>query len=173
MMRRTVSEDSKDQFIILDAGATRLERDEHTGSVILNSGDQECRVGVISMAFPLSNPKHWLLVRDEEGEEIGIIDDFRRLDSDSKQIARAELEKSYFLPAVTDVNDIKEDMNVVTWKVETNRGPRTFMVRSVRQNIRRIAGFGILIKDVDGNRYRIRDYRELPPDAQQMVEEYI
>lgn len=172
-MRRTVSEGSKDHFIILDAKNIRLERDERLGSVFMTYGDEQNRVGVISMAFPLSNPKHWLLVRDEEGEEIGIIDDFRRLDSQSKNIARAELEKSYFLPDITDVNHIKEEMNVVTWEVETNRGARTFMVRSVRQNIRRIAGFGILIKDVDGNRYRIRDYRELPPEAQQMVEEYI
>jgi hypothetical protein len=164
---------AKDQFIILKADEIRFERDEHAGGIVMIKGEERLRVGIISRAFPLSNPRRWLLVRDEEGDEIGLIDDARHLDSHSRNIVREEVEKSYFLPDITNVIDIDEDLNVVTWEVDTNRGLRTFMVRSVRQNIRRIAGFGILIRDVDGNRYRIRDYRQLPPRAQQMVEEYI
>ena len=113
------------------------------------------------------------LIRDEEGTEIGLLDDVRGLDPDSQRIIRDELERSYFMPRITDVLDVREELNVVIWEVETNRGPRKFEVRHVRQNIRRMGRRRLVIKDVDGNRYEIRDWIKLPPLAQKLIQNYL
>ena len=114
-----------------------------------------------------------IVVRDEEGTEVGVLGDISGLDAASRRIVNEELERSYFLPRITDVLAVDEDLGVVTWKVITDRGPRTFQVRRVRQNTRRIGRWRVIIRDVDGNRYEMKDWTALPPRAQRCIEQYL
>jgi len=160
------------ELVIIRAGTVKFSRDAD-GRVILHRGGQSQPVGSIMSAFPLTSPAKMVSIRDEEGTEIGLLDDIRGLDPDSQRIIRDELERSYFMPRVTDVRDVREELNVVIWEVETNRGPRKFEVRHVRQNIRRMGRRRLVIKDVDGNRYEIRDWIKLPPLAQKLIQNYL
>jgi len=162
-----------DAFMI-DAAAARFDRDPADDAHVLMTVDGTTQhVGSVTMAFPLSDRARMVVVRDREGREIGVLDNLSKLHQDSREIVEAEIEKAYFLPRITNVNDIEQDLNLVTWSVETDRGPRTFHVRSVRQNIRRIGRARLVIRDVDGNRYEIPDTRALTPRGRRLVEEYI
>ena len=77
------------------------------------------------------------------------------------------------MPRITDIHSIKETLNVEEWDVETNKGPRTFQVRHARQNVRRLGPRRFAIKDVDGNRYSVRDWINLPPQAQKLFDPYL
>ena len=77
------------------------------------------------------------------------------------------------MPRVTDILDLRERMNGVEWEVQTNRGPRSFQVRHVRWSVRRIGPRRLVIKDVDGNRYEIRDWMQLSPASQKLLEPYL
>ena len=158
--------------LLLDAKDVRFERDPEDQVRMRRDGETRT-VGTVAMAFPLSNPKRMVVVRDESGSEVGILDDLRQLDTDSRQVIREELEKSYFMPRIVDVERIEEELSVVTWRVATDHGPRTFQVRASRASIRKLGGRRVIIRDVDGNRFLISDWLELPPRARRLVEEHL
>ena len=56
------------------------------------------------------------------------------------------------------------------WQVETDRGPRTFEIRSSRRDMRVLSAGRILIRDADGNLYEVPDYRQLDPQSRALVE---
>ena len=163
---------SEDEEILIRAADVRFTRNAE-GRVVMASGGETRVVGNVMSAFPLTSAGRMVSVRDQEGQELGLLDDVHGLDPDSREIVREELERSYFMPRVKDILDIKEELNVVTWEVVTNRGPRTFDVRHVRQNVRRMGPRRLVIKDVDGNRYEIRDWMNLPPLAQRLIQIYL
>lgn len=134
---------------------------------------QEIEVSSITMAFPLSRKGRMIVVRDMQGEEIGILTELTGLDPVSRRTVLDELERSYFLPCITNVIDITEAHGVLNWQVETDRGPRTFQLRHVRQSLRRLGRRRIVILDVDGNRYDIQDVTALPRRAQPLLDRYI
>lgn len=158
--------------LLLDPETVRFERDPEDQVRMRRDGETRT-VSTVSMAFPLSNPKRMVVVRDESGSEVAMLDDLRQLDADSRRVIKEELEKSYFMPQILDVERIEEELNVVTWKVLTDRGRRTFQVRAARTNIRKLAGRRLIIRDVDGNRFLIGDWFDLPPRARRLVEEHV
>ena len=159
----------------LDASKIRFkrERSQDGEELCLITEDGTYHVDTITMAFPLSHRTSMVVVRDQDGEEIGIISNLSGLDEASSKIVSMEMEKSYFLPAILDVYDVAEHLGVATWKVETDRGARTFLVRQPRQNLRKIGRRRVVIRDVDGNRYEIKNIQSLPPRAQRKFEEFL
>lgn len=157
---------------LLSAKSVRFRRDGD-GTVRMEGHGQERVVAGVQGAFPLTRPAGMVSLRDDDGREIGLLDDVGALDRDSRRIVREELDRAYFMPRIEGIEDIKEALSVVEWRVVTNRGPRTFVVRHVRKNVRRIGPRRYMVKDVDGNRYEIRDCLNLPPAAQKLIEPYL
>lgn len=162
---------AEDAFVI-KASDVRFRRDP-SGHVVFHQAGQEQRIGGLLSAFPLTNAGRVVSVRDEAGQELGLLDDAHALDAESRRIVAQELERSYFMPRITDVLDVREELNVVTWEVQTDRGPRTFEVRHILQNVRRLGRRRVVIKDVDGNRYEIRDWTALPAPARELIQLFL
>lgn len=167
----TLDLDIEDIFI--EAEKVAFRRDEH-GEVWVTLGDGPAqRLGGCISAFPLTHPHQLVAIRDEQGEDLAMLDDVDRLDEASHAIVSEELERTYFMPWIQDILDIDEHLNVVEWEVVTDKGERTFQVRNVRQNVRRVGRRQFVIKDVDGNRYEISDWMALPAAAQKLLEGYL
>lgn len=163
---------SDEDHFVIQATEVRLSRSPE-GQLVLHQDDSVQSVGSVMSVFPLTRPARMVALRDADGDEIGILDDVRKLDPASRGIMAEELERAYFMPAINDILDVREELRVVTWDVVTDKGPRTFQVRHVRQNVRRMGRRRLVIKDVDGNRYEIRDWLKLPPFAQKMIQIYL
>jgi len=157
---------------MLQSGNVRFRRNAEGKVLLCVDGAEQVVAGVVS-AFPLTHRHTMVSLRGADGEEIGILDDVGRLDEDSRRIIRQELDRSYFMPRITDIMDLSESMNVEEWKVQTDKGPHTFLVRGARRNVRRMGRRRLVIKDVDGNRYDIPDWMSLPPYAQKLLEPYM
>ena len=157
---------------LIDAASMRILKTEK-GRLELHHDGRVQAVGSIVAAFPLTRPGTMVSLRDEEGDEIGVLDSVAQLDAASQEVMREELERSYFMPVIGDILDVREELGVVTWEVETDRGPRTFQVRNVRQNVRKMGNRRLVIKDVDGNRYEVRDWLGLQPLAQKLLQIYL
>jgi len=143
------------------------------GQLVLILRDGEVYEDVqVRRTFPLSAPNRWLSVCTAEEEEIGLLPTLDGLDKQSRRLLQGELEKRYFLPQITVVHSVRSVRGVIHWEVETDRGPRTFEVRG-RDNIRELPGQRLLIRDIDGNRYEIRDYRALDPRTVEEIERFI
>ena len=119
------------------------------------------KLGRIASAFPLSSSKETIVFFDREGEEIVVMKQAEALDSESSRVLEEELEKAYFMPRVEAILQLEESLGVETWTVQTDKGKRTFEVRSPRHNVRKLGKGQVVIKDVDSNRYEVPNWRRL------------
>lgn len=156
---------------LTDGGELRFRRDRKQGLLMERDGE-EITVGQLAVAFPLSSLDRYVSVADDDGSEIVMIRDISALDADSLKLLRAELERVYFMPRIEDVANIDVTLGVYRWEVTTDRGERVFEVRHPRHNIRRLGSNRFIVRDVDGNRYDIPDWNQLPAAAREIVAEY-
>jgi len=164
--------DLRGELNLLDLKGLRLYIDAF-GDLTLELPDGKVHEAVTPIrAFPITSEEHFIVLRDKDGEELGTIKDITHLDRDSRKTLRAELRWAYFTPEITMVNSIEERNHVPKWDVETDRGPRVFEIRTSR-DVRVLEDGRILIRDADGNRLEVPDYRTLDPISQAMVESQI
>ncbi len=114
----------------------------------------------VRLAFPLSQSDQTISFQLQDGTEVGTLKDLQSLDQISASALKAELDRAYFIPRITSVQEIREEYGVTRWNVQTDRGPRTFEVQS-RHDIRPAGHGRYIIRDIDGNRYEIRSLAEL------------
>ncbi|MBM3241026.1 DUF1854 domain-containing protein [Candidatus Poribacteria bacterium] len=154
----------EDEVKPLDAKSIKIYRNELDDLVIeLPDGSKHAKVRTMR-AFPLSNPGEFIILRDKEDNEVGLIENINELNSKYKKVLEEELQKSYFIPQITKIKNLEEKFGISEWEVETNKGAHTFNVRN-REEVRLFSSGRVLIKDADGNRYEIPDYRRLDPKS--------
>jgi len=155
---------------MLNPDDVKLERDVQQ-SMHLRVGRNEHYSPVkLKLAFPLTDPEHYIIFEDEDGGFIAILEDYSNLDSQSRQIVEEELEKSYFIPKIVRICDIDEEFRIMHWRVETERGVRSFEVKSRRRDIRWLDDRHVIIRDADGDKYEIPDYYQLDSQSKELFE---
>jgi len=163
----------EDELKILDPKKIRIYKDEFNRLKLNIIGDKEYPEVRAVMSFPLTGPEHFVSlfeVKDgKKGKEIGTIEDIRKLDSDSRKLLKTELKKEYFMPQITKINSMTELHGVMRFDVETDKGRRVFETR-YREDIRRMSGGRIVIRDSDGNRYEILDHRKLDQRSRNLID---
>ena len=158
--------------ILLDAATLRCLKDTE-GRLVISGDTREVRAFSILTAFPITRPGHMVSVRDADGEEVAIIDDISKLDPNSREVVQQELEKSYFMPRITDIIYSEEKLGVLTMEVDTDKGSRTFQIRNIRKSIRQVGKGRVIIRDVDGNRYEIPHWASLYSRGRNILMEYL
>ncbi|MBO0798132.1 MAG: DUF1854 domain-containing protein [Blastocatellia bacterium] len=136
-------------------------------------GDRSYLKVNIIRAFPLADPGRFLSVRDGANEEIGMILDPAQLSDENRKLVEGYLERRYIVPAVTRIVSAKERFGTVDWTMETDRGTARFTTRNLRENTQRPAPGRIIINDVDGNRYDIRNVDDLSLEDQELLFRHI
>ncbi len=158
----------EEELNLLDPKQIRFSLDEFRELTMEQNGEQK-NVRPLR-AFPLSAEENFIVLKDDNEKEIGTIRRIEDLEPHSQSVLRAELERAYFTPRILQINALEEDFHVPRWDVTTDRGPRVFEIRSSRRDIRVLSAGRVLIRDADGNRYEIPDYRSLDPASRSLVE---
>ena len=127
------------------------------GALCVNVGSDVYEDIRVRRAFPLLHTERYIGFQLADGEELGMLEDLRELDTQSRAVLDQELEKMYFLPVILEFGDMGEEHNVIFADVVTSSGPRTIYVRGYRNKIRSLPGNRAIIEDVEGNRYEVRD----------------
>jgi len=157
----------------LDPRRTRLFRDE-TGSLRMTIEGERTYLDVkFAYAFPLSDPEHFIGVLDGRDRSIGIFSDIDELDEASQELARQALKRRYFIPDIVRILGLREEFGVVYFDVETDRGPREFVVRGLRDSIEILDNGRILIADTDGNRYNIPNWQQMDARSRRLLASFI
>ena len=155
---------------VLDPAGVRVRLNEH-GQVELHLPDETVHTGVaIVPAFPISRPNRFVYFRDEEGKELGLLVDPRRLDRESRDIVLAQADQAYFMPQITRIQRVEERMGVARWEVETDRGWSSFDVVSRSESVWFVGRNRVVIRDADGNRYLIEDLSALDRRSRRLAE---
>jgi hypothetical protein len=151
---------------LLEAKWVRLFRSREGTPRAEIDGELSCLHVRVHCAFPLSHPEEYISLRDGQGHEIGLIRSLHDLDAESRAVAEEEIERRYFLPEITAVQSLTGRFGIREWQVETDRGPRTFMVRGRSENVVQMPPHRVVVTDVLGNRYKIPDTTKLDRRSQ-------
>ncbi len=160
------------QLVFLDVKKLRFFRHGVTLRLTIEEERSYLKVSILR-AFPLSEPHRFLSVRGSENKEIGLIVNPADLDGANRQLVDEELERRYLVPTVTRIVSAKERFGTVDWTMETNRGLCRFTTRNLRENVQRPSPDRIILNDVDGNRYDIRNLDDLSIASQELLFRHI
>lgn len=123
----------------------------------------------ILKARPVTDPLGTLCALDDKKKEVATWASLESIPEPSKTVAREALGLRYVTPEITRVLSLRHWAGNYWWQVETDRGPRHFVVKSPHKNIQAL-GQGLMIKDVLGNRFLITSIMELDPPSRRHVE---
>jgi hypothetical protein len=118
-------------------------------------------------AFPLTNLNEFIGLTDGiAGHEIGMLRNIRDLAPDARRLVQEQINKRYFIPKILRIIEAKREFGTVYWDVETDRGPRKFIMRGIRDSIHEVEPDRYLVVDIDGNRFDVPQLANLDPRSQ-------
>lgn len=108
----------------------------------------------VHRCFPWSEPDQFLSLRDAENREVAMVTRLDELEAESREALARALVEAGFVLKVTRIADVDEEVEVRSWKVETEQGPRSFQTR-LDDWPWEVPGGGIVIRDVSGDLYHV------------------
>jgi hypothetical protein len=106
-------------------------------------------------------------------QELGLIRNVNELPAEAQELVRASLLRRYLVHVIKRVHAIKQFSGFLSFEVETDLGPRDFILRYNGAAATDYGAAGRILVDVEANRYVIPDLGELPPGDRQLFERYI
>jgi hypothetical protein len=110
----------------------------------------------VHRCFPWSEPDRFLSLRDQENQEIAMVTHLDELNKESREALSEALVEAGFVLRVLGISEVDEEVEIRTWKVETEQGPRSFQTK-LDDWPWEVPGGGIVIRDVAGDLYHVAD----------------
>lgn len=124
--------------------------------------------------YPLSEWRRWISILDDTGRvELCWIERLDDVPEPSRLAIEAELDQRYVTPVITRILECRElspreRIEIVEWRVETNRGPMRFVVKH-SESIKQPHSGALMITDVEGRRFDIPDVDALDANSQRLL----
>lgn len=159
------------------AQSLELEGEKEAETLLLrNSGDGRLfaviageAVGVrLRQCFPWSEPHRHLSLRDEDDEEVALVEDPATLAPESRRALEQALAEAGFVLQVVRVLSIDEEVEIRQWRVETKHGPRSFQTH-LDDWPRTLPLGGLLIRDVAGDLYLLAAPQEMDRRSSELL----
>jgi len=107
-------------------------------------------------------------LRDDDDEEVALIENPGDLDVQSRQALEDALAEAGFVFEVTRVVDIDEEIEIRNWLVETKQGRRRFQTH-LDDWPRELPGGGLLVRDVAGDLYHLVDPKAMDKGSRALL----
>lgn len=133
----------------------------------------------IYRAFPITAPDEFLsvreisVIRNEHGDEIGMIRRISDFDEATQKIFLEELDRRYFTPEVLKINSVKEKFGYYYWDCDTTAGHIVFVLNNPFSNIRTLIDGRVFINDIDGNCFSVSEPTKLDTASYKKLEIYL
>ena len=126
-------------------------------------------------AFPFDAPDAYISVMSKDGKEYGMIRAVSEFDGQPEMadILRKELDRKYLIRTIRKIRSLKEKLGFSYWEVDTDCGRFSFTMQDTYRNLIHNSENGIILSDVDGNRYQIPDVLTLDPKSYRKIELYL
>jgi hypothetical protein len=143
------------------------------GKLVLTTTEGEIHEGVAAVrAFPVQAPDQGISLVSGDGKEVGWIDRIEDLPEAVGALVREELGGREFMPEISRIVAVTSFATPCTWTVETDRGDTEFVLRG-EEDIRRLTVDTLLISDIHGIHYLIRDVRELDKHSKKILDRFL
>jgi len=135
----------------------------------LQGSDEELPAKIV-WARPVSGRGREVSVLGRDNREIAYLQDLSELDDQSLEVAQAELARRYLVPRITKVTRADANYGNRYWRVETDRGTRTFLMKDPAANMIRLTADRLILRDALGNRYEIESLASLDEASRAFIE---
>ena len=122
----------------------------------------------VRQCFPWSEPRRHFSLRDDDDNELALIEDPAELGAESRLALEQALAEAGFVFEVTRVVDIDEEIEIRYWRVETRQGARSFQTH-LDDWPRELPGGGMLVRDVAGDLYFLADPRGMDKGSRELL----
>lgn len=144
----------------------RLERGGDGGlRAVVDGAARQVR---LVRCFPWSEPNRFISLRDDDDDEVALVRAGDELDPASQKLLEESLVEAGFVLEVESIGDIEEEIEIRSWKVHTRQGPRSFQTPRDEWP-REVPGGGLLVRDVAGDLYYLRDPERLDARSQRLL----
>lgn len=144
------------------------------GKLILVNVQEERFEGVVPVrAFPIQSPEDGIALVSSDGHEVGWVDRLDAVPEPAQTLIREELATREFMPEIGQIVSVSSFSTPCTWTVQTDRGETAFVLRG-DEDIRRIGKDGsLLIADVHGIQYFVRDQYALDAHSKKILDRFM
>ncbi|WP_396430381.1 DUF1854 domain-containing protein [Limnohabitans sp.] len=149
-----------------------LQRDAF-GRWVLQMPDGTRHVPVMALrAYPVSAPDAGVALMDADGNEIVWIEALAQLDPPLRSQVLQALNEREFLPEIIQLTDVSSFATPCTWSVVTDRGVTQFLLKG-EEDIRRLTGTVLLVNDVNGVQFMIRDLTAMDKHSRKLLDRFL
>ncbi len=152
---------------VVNAEQIRVFKGDRANTVKIVGSNGEFLEVIPKKPFPISNP-YFLIFTDAQGNEICVVEDYRKMDGFSRRTLEEVLGKLYFMPVIRRVRKLETSGDEFIWHVETDRGLREFRTRG-RRSVSR-SGEKIVIIDINDNVYIVEDINKVDERSRVLLE---
>lgn len=128
----------------------------------------EERSVVVRRCFPWSNPSDYVSLRDNDENEFVLVKELFELDDESRETLEQALVEAGFVLEITAIKNIDEEIEIRNWNVVSRQGSRTFQTK-LDDWPRSLPNGGLLIRDVAGDLYYVRDTASLDKKSKELL----
>lgn len=134
-------------------------------NILFQMDGNERKTVHVKACFPWSDPGNFLSIRDTEDKEIFLVEDLSKLDAKNKAALLTYLGQVNFLLEVTKIYEIKDDIELRLFDVETKQGRRQFQTKLEDWPLEKPNG-SYLIKDLSGDHFYVESMGSLDEKSQ-------
>ena len=127
---------------------------------------------VVVRAYPVTAPELGAGVMDAEGHELAWFDRLDQVARPLQDRLREALAEREFLPEIQRLKAVSSLVTPSVWTVQTDRGEARFMLKG-EEDIRRLTGKTLIVSDVDGVQYLIRDPLALDKHSRKLLDRFM
>ena len=127
---------------------------------------------VVVRAYPVTAPEQGVGVMDAEGHELAWFDRLDQVAQPLQDVLRQAISEREFLPEIQRLQAVSSVVAPSFWTVQTDRGPARFLLKG-EEDIRRLTGKTLIVSDVDGVQYLIRDPLALDKHSRKLLDRFM
>lgn len=144
------------------------------GHLILRLADGSEHERVVPVrAFPIQSPEVGIALVSQDGKEVAWVEGLADLRQPEQSLIREELSGREFMPVIERIESVTSFATPCTWKVLTDRGATSFVLRG-DEDIRRLGtGGALLIADSHSIQYLVRDQYALDANSKRILDRFM
>lgn len=155
-----------DTTIVLD-----LARDPFGRLVLTHDGTRH--EGVVPVrAFPIGAPDDGIALMSADGHELAWIPRLDRLAPAARALVEDELGTREFMPEIRAIREVSTYATPSVWTLDTDRGETTLTLKG-EEDIRRLGRGTLLIADIQGIHFLIRDMAALDRKSRKILDRFL
>ena len=143
------------------------------GKLVLTDAAGEVHENVApARAFPVQAPNESIAIVSTDGKEVGWIDQLSDLSPAIAALVSEELASREFMPEISRIVSVTSFATPCTWTVKTDRGDTEFVLRG-EEDIRRLNADTLLVSDIHGIHYLIRNHWDLDKQSKKILDRFL